>query len=136
MRGKDVMRAILANKVSLTAEDDAGLLLIGAILRDAAEWRYDETRACPGCLAVNDICCAHWNTHGELARKYRDLRTSLEGYDGLGIRYPLTMQEQDIIESALNDALLYRSETKTIEGTALIAAYREVAKGLGIISAA
>ena len=106
------MKTILSNQVILSAADDAERMLLCAILRDAGE--YVETLA-----------------------EYRELHTSLEGYEGLpyGINYPLTVSEQDIIKKALKEAIAYRTDTGTLEGRALVMAYREIARALGMSNA-
>lgn len=129
------MKTIVTRSPSgFTATDDAQRMLLRCILRDACEWHYTITGACPECRATGDICLPHWDGHAVPGAKYRDLSSCLTGCDGLpyGQASPLTFEHQKIIAAALHAAIKYRTRGESIEDVALMAAYREVQRQLNV----
>jgi hypothetical protein len=114
----------------LAAADDAQRMLLCCILRDAVEWDYRITRACPACQAAGVTCAAHWDEHERRRGEYRALRDHLERYEGLAGACPLTVSQQRTLAAAVVVAIAYRRGRGAAEDAALLSAYRSLHRRL------
>jgi hypothetical protein len=118
----------------LRPTDESPCLLICCVLYDAIYLHYDAMDACPACAQMpgRNWCDQCWDTHCATQQRYRELCMNIQDFltcdmHPEGTPYPLSQHDQETIAAALPEAITYREARSSIEGVALLAAYRELA---------
>jgi hypothetical protein len=110
-----------------TVADDAQRYLLRAVLADACEWHHVVLDGCEACRLARGCCLAHWDAHQVPADTYSDLSQVLAGYDGSARPSLLSAAQQQIIMTALGEAITHRATLGSPADIALTAAYRTLA---------